>query len=132
MKILLISNSKKLFGITNKIVSSEHELIWKSYSDLENDNKICTDIVILHFTEMMIREGSLISLIKIKIKFGRLVPILAVIEGGTAQQVFSVLRSGAYDYVDIVNNESGIYRKKIHEITMWKCYLKKYDNSQNE
>lgn len=132
MKILLISNSKKLFNITNKIIGSEHELIWKSYSDLENDNKIYSDIVILHFTAMMIREGSLISLIKIKLKFGRLVPILAVIEGGTAQQVLSVLRSGAYDYVDILNTESGTYRKKICEITMWKWYLIKYDNFQSE
>lgn len=130
LKLLLISNNKKLFDLTYEIIGSEHELIWENYTVLDTDKNLSSDIVILHFTEMMMREGRLIPLIKIKIKLGQLVPILAVVEGGTPQQIFSVLRSGAYDYVDILNRACGVYRQKIDDIAMWKWYLKKYGNAK--
>ena len=67
-----------------------------------------------------------ISLVKMKIKLGALVPILAVVEGGTPQQLFSLLKVGAYDYVDILSKEQDIYKEKISNIIMWKWYLEKY------
>ena len=117
--------------MTNTIIGLEHELIWESYVDFANDRNSLSDIVILHLTEMMMRKGLLILLIRIKIKFGRLVPILVVGEGGTPQQVYSVLKSGADDYFDILNGANESYRKKIDDIIMWKWYLKKYNNIES-
>ena len=94
MKILLISDNKKLFNLTRNSIDSEHELIWENYASITSNKYLCSDVVILHFTQIMLEKGILISLVKMKIKLGALVPILAVVEGGTPQQLFSILKVG--------------------------------------
>mgnify|MGYP005784151675 FL=1 len=126
MKILLISDNKELFNLTRKSINSEHELIWENYASITSNKYLYSDVVILHFTQIMLEKGILNSLVKMKTKLGALVPILAVVEGGTPQQLFSVLKVGAYDYVDILCKEQDIYREKISNIIMWKWYLEKY------
>lgn len=126
LKILLISDNKKLFNLTRNSIDSEHELIWENYASITSNKYLCSDVVILHFTQIMLEKGILISLVKMKIKLGALVPILAVVEGGTPQQLFSILKVGAYDYVDILSKEQDIYKEKISNIIMWKWYLEKY------
>lgn len=130
LKILLITNNNSLLNMTNSIINTEHELIWETYAFLENNKKLNVDIVIIHYTKIMMQDGMLLPLVKVRTKFGKMVPILAAVEGGTPQQLFSVLRSGAYDYVDILSKPIGIYRKKICDITMWKWYLEKYCNEK--
>ena len=126
MRILLISDKKELFDLTKKSIDSEHELIWENYVSVAGDKFLYADIVILHFTKFMLQEGILIPFVKIKVKFGDFVPILAIVEGGTPKQLFSVLQLGAYDYVDILNQSSDVFKKKIRDILMWKWYLKRY------
>lgn len=128
LKILLISDNKKLFNLTRKSIDPEHELIWESYASITSNKCLCSDVVILHFTQIMLKKGNLIPLVKTKIKLGSLVPILAVVEGGTPQQLFSVLKTGAYDYMDILSKSPVIYKEKISDIIMWKWYLEKYGN----
>lgn len=54
----------------------------------------------------------------------RSIPILVLIENGTKQDIFSVLKAGAYDYLEKEDLQQ--YRKKIEEMILWGWYLKKY------
>lgn len=44
---------------------------------------------------------------------------------GTTQDIFSILRAGAYDYLGTMENLQE-YRKKIEDTMLWNWYLKKY------
>lgn len=73
--------------------------------------------------------GSLISktfIVKVKGELGQLVPILAVIEEGSAQDIFSVLEAGIFDYIEVTDNLQK-YAKKIEELFLWGWYLRKYE-----
>lgn len=52
-------------------------------------------------------------------------PILAVIENGSMQDIFSVLKIGVYDYIETIDDLEK-YQKKIQDIILWDWYLKKY------
>jgi len=52
-------------------------------------------------------------------------PILALIEKGTPQDIFLILEAGAYDYMEITDSKQN-YEKKIEELILWDWYLKKY------
>ena len=58
-------------------------------------------------------------------KLGHSIPILALIEDVTRQEIFSILKIGVYDYMEITNNPQN-YEKKINELFMWSWYLNKY------
>lgn len=53
------------------------------------------------------------------------IPILTIIDSGTTQDIFSILRAGAYDYLGTMENLQE-YRKKIEDTMLWNWYLKKY------
>ena len=57
---------------------------------------------------------------------GQLVPILAVIEEGSTQDIFSVLEAGTFDYIEVTDT-SQKYAKKIEELFLWGWYLRKYE-----
>lgn len=71
------------------------------------------------------RKDILQPIIKVKGRLGHLTPILAVIENGSMQDIFSVLKIGVYDYIETIDDLEK-YQKKIQDIILWDWYLKKY------
>lgn len=49
---------------------------------------------------------------------GNTIPILALIENGTKQDIFSALKAGVYDYLENVEDLQE-YQKKIEETLLW-------------
>lgn len=82
------------------------------------------DAVIMHLDSKMLETGVFELIIKVKRKYGNMIPILVLIENGTKQDIFSVLKAGAYDYLEKEDLQQ--YRKKIEEMILWGWYLKKY------
>ena len=54
---------------------------------------------------------------------GHLTPILAISEGGSIQDIFSILKAGAYDYIETIDNTRK-YKKKIENLILWNWYIK--------
>lgn len=122
MKILLFSDRKKVFEITNDITNDWSELIWYKNIDLEKKQYPLADIVIIDFDKNV--EEKFLPIIKVKSKVGDFVPVLAIING-TPQEIFSVLKIGAYDYITTTEDIEA-YRNKIEDIIRWNWYRKKY------
>lgn len=122
VKILLFSDRKKVFEITNNVTNGCSEVIWYKNTDLERKQYPLVDIVIMDFDKNV--EERFLPIIKVKSKVGDFVPILAIING-TPQEIFSVLRVGAYDYITTIENIE-VYRNKIEDIIRWNWYRKKY------
>lgn len=122
VKILLFSDRKKVFEITNNITNGWSELIWYKNIDLERKQYPLADIVIIDFDRNV--EEKFLTIIKVKSKVGDFVPILAIING-TPQEIFSVLKAGAYDYI-ITAGDIEAYKNKIEDIIRWNWYRKKY------
>ena len=80
--------------------------------------------VIIQFDNKMLKTNALGTIIKIKGIVGANIPIL-VLMNGTPQEIFSVLKAGAYDYIINIDNTQK-YRKKIEDIILWNWYCEKY------
>lgn len=124
-KILLFSNSKKVFEVTSKVVVGQYSLMWCTFDLLEENQYPCSDMVIMHFDSKKVKENTFQMIIKVKGRLGNKIPILTLIEGGTAQDIFSILKAGACDYLETIENVQE-YRKKIKDVMLWGWYLKKY------
>lgn len=123
--VLLFSNRKSVFDVTDRIIKGRYKLIWCIYELLEKNQYPYADVVIMHFDEEMLKSGTFELIVKVKGKLGHTVPILALIESGTPQDIFSILEAGAFDYIETVGDQQK-YRKKIEDIISWNWYLKKY------
>lgn len=124
MKILLFSDDRKVFEVTNSITKEWAELIWYKYDKLERKQYPLSDIVIIHFDKTKILKGTFLPIIRVKSRMGSSIPILAIING-TAQEIFSVLKAGVYDYITTIENVQE-YKKKIEDVVRWDWYQKKY------
>ena len=119
VKILLFSDDEKLYNSTERIIGKKHQLKWCTYQQLENNRYPTADVVIFHFTKEIIeRERAFAAIIKIKGSLGHLTPILAISEGGSIQDIFSILKAGAYDYIETIDNTRK-YKKKIENLILW-------------
>ena len=58
----------------------------------------------MHFDHDMLQNGIFELIIKVKGRVGNSIPILAIIEGGTPQDIFSILQIGVYDYIETTDN----------------------------
>ena len=92
---------------------------------METNGYPFADVVIMHFDEEKIKKDIFQPIIKVKGRLGHSTPILAVIENGSMQDIFSVLKIGVYDYIETTDNLEK-YQKKIQDIILWEWYLKKY------
>lgn len=126
-KILLFSDDEKLFELTKQITEEKYELIWNTYHRLEINKYLFADVVIMHFDRERTKKSAFESIVRVKGKLGHSVPMLAVIEGGSTQDIFSVLKTGMYDYIDAVD-DLGKYQKKIEDVILWNWYLKKCES----
>lgn len=124
-KILLISDNTEVFQLTKDITQGRYELIWCKYDFWGKEEYSGVDIVIMHFDADMTKQGTFEAIIKVKGKLGHSMPILALVEKGTPQDIFLILEAGAYDYLEVTDDMQK-YCKKIEELTMWNWYLKKY------
>lgn len=129
-QVLLFSNSRKVFEVTNAITLGEYKLAWCTYDLLKENQYPCSDIIIMHFDRKMTREGSTDSIIKVKCRLGHTIPILALIEEGSPQDIFSILNVGAYDYLEKTDDMQK-YKKKIDELALWNWYLNHSDQKNS-
>ena len=104
--------------MTNCVIDGRYKLTWCTYKSLEK--KTCPypypDIVIMHFDKEMVKKGTFKTIVQVKGRLGQRIPILALMEEGTPQNIFSTLIAGAYDYLEIVKN-SKEYKMKIASYT---------------
>ena len=124
-KILLFSDDKQIFEITKQEIErigKENELAWRSFDQLAKNMYSYADVVIMHFAQKKIERGAFDAIVKVKGKLGHSIPILAIVEVGTRQDIFSILKIGAYDYIERVNGFQN-YQKKIEELLLWNWYL---------
>lgn len=59
----------------------------------------------------MVEKGTFEFIIRVKGMLGNTIPILALIENGTKQDIFSILKAGVYDYLENVEDLQE-YQKK--------------------
>lgn len=86
-------------------------------------------ILALKKEEIIERERAFAAIIKIKGSLGHLTPILAISEGGSIQDIFSILKAGAYDYIETIDNTRK-YKKKIENLILWNWYIKKHTSAK--
>lgn len=87
------------------------------------------NLTVMENTEIIERERAFAAIIKIKGSLGHLTPILAISEGGSIQDIFSILKAGAYDYIETIDNTRK-YKKKIENLILWNWYIKKHTSAK--
>lgn len=126
-RLLLFSDDEKQFSIISQILKGKCKLTWCTYRSLERDEYPPADVVVMHFDKEKTKAGTFDSIIRVKGKLGPSTPILAVIEGGSIQAIFSALRIGVYDYIETTDNIQK-YKKKLEDIFLWSWYIKQYES----
>lgn len=121
LNILLISKSYEFYCYTKRIVCNQADLCWCEFEQLDSMAGKEMDVVIIDFNQNMVHDHSFHIIIKIKGKFQERIPILAVMEGETIQDIFEVLALGALDYMDKGNIELE-YKNKISSMIYWRFY----------
>lgn len=112
-----------------KLPSTKYKLRWCTYDWLNDDKHFNPDVIIMYFNKKMVEKGTFEFIIRVKGMLGNTIPILALIENGTKQDIFSILKAGVYDYLENVEDLQE-YQKKIEEILLWVWYLKKYGSQK--
>ena len=130
VRILLVSDYKLIFEKMEDLIKGKYKLIWCTYELLEEKQYPCADVVIMHFDADNLEKG-LEWIVQIKGRLGHYIPILVLIEGGTPQDIFSMLETGAYDYLETLE-EPETYVKKIEDMVSWNWYLKKYRSDKKQ
>ena len=88
-RLLLFSDDEKQFLITDQILKEKCKLTWCTYHSLEKNEYPSADVVVMHFNREKTKSGAFDSIIRVKGKLGHSTPILAIIEGGSTQVIFS-------------------------------------------
>lgn len=123
---MLFCDDEKLFDITKRITEGKYKLVRRTYHNLTTNRYPFADVVIMYFDRAKMKKSTFEFIVKVKGELGQLVPILAVIEEGSAQDIFSVLEAGIFDYIEVTDNLQK-YAKKIEELFLWGWYLRKYE-----
>lgn len=126
-RLLLFSDDEKQFSITNQILKEKCKLTWCTYHSLERDEYPPADVVVMHFDKEKTKTGIFDSIIRVKGKLGHSTPILAIIEGGSRQVIFSLLEIGVFDYIETTDDIQN-YQKKLEDILLWSWYIKQYES----
>lgn len=103
-KILLFSDHREIFKTTSKITKGKYKLRWCTYDWLNDDKHFNPDVIIMYFNKKMVEKGTFEFIIRVKGMLGNTIPILALIENGTKQDIFSILKAGVYDYLENVED----------------------------
>lgn len=119
--ILLISDDKNIFDTVQTLLKDKWEVKQYKFSELGKDALQGDFIVIIDFDKERIDKEQLGAIIQIKGSFGNLIPVLAILPGKNPQDIFEVLKLGAFDYI----TRRELNRKleiKVKEIIRWKWY----------
>lgn len=123
MNILLVSSSYDFYGYTKRILCGQADLYWCDFEQLDRETGKKIDVIIIDFDQKMVQDKSFRVIIEIKGKLNDSIPILALMEGETVQDIFEVLALGALDYLD-KSNVQFEYEKKIASMIRWRWYYK--------
>lgn len=119
--ILLISDDKNIFDTVQTLLKDKWEAKQYKFSELGKDALQGDFIVIIDFDKERIDKEQLGAIIQIKGSFGNLIPVLAILPEKNPQDIFEVLKLGAFDYI----TRRELNRKleiKVKEIIRWKWY----------
>lgn len=119
--ILLISDDKNIFDTVQTHLKDKWEVKQYKFSELGKDALQGDFIVIIDFDKERIDKEQLGAIIQIKGSFGNLIPVLAILPEKNPQDIFEVLKLGAFDYI----TRRELNRKleiKVKEIIRWKWY----------
>lgn len=119
--ILLISDDKNIFDTVQTLLKDKWEVKQCKFSELGKDALQGDFIVIIDFDKERIDKEQLGAIIQIKGSFGNLIPVLAILPEKNPQDIFEVLKLGAFDYI----TRRELNRKleiKVKEIIRWKWY----------
>lgn len=112
MRFLLVSDNEDIYSFSKDGINKKgHDLLWCSFLELKNFDNVMVDIVVIDFDFEKVRQEEFKSIIQVKGKFGTSIPILAIMEGATTQDIFEVLKLGTFDYLDKKELEA-MYEKK--------------------
>ena len=123
--ILLISDDKNIFDTVQTLLKDKWEVKQYKFSELGKDALQGDFIVIIDFDKERIDKEQLGAIIQIKGSFGNLIPVLAILPEKNPQDIFEVLKLGAFDYI----TRRELNRKleiKVKEIIRWKWYENRY------
>lgn len=81
----------------------------------------------MHFDKEKTKTGTFDSIIRVKGELGHSIPILAIIEGGSIQAIFSLLEMGVFDYIEATDDIEE-YQKKLEDILLWSWYMRQYES----
>lgn len=126
MKILIISDNNKLYLKTQQTIPSTDQIIACTFSEISKKVNMIneSDIIIMDFSQRMVEREKYHFLIDVKGKLQRQVPILAVLDGATIQDIFEVLQLGALDYIE-KRSLGEDYMTKVSYLKKWKWFLDK-------
>ena len=119
--ILLISDDKNIFDTVQTLLKDKWEIKQYKFSELGKDALQGDFIVIIDFDKERIDKEQLGAIIQIKGSFGNLISVLAILPEKNPQDIFEVLKLGAFDYI----TRRELNRKleiKVKEIIRWKWY----------
>ena len=120
-RLLLISDDKNIFDTVQTLLKDKWEVKQYKFSELGKDALQGDFIVIIDFDKERIDKEQLGAIIQIKGSFGNLIPVLAILPEKNPQDIFEVLKLGAFDYI----TRRELNRKleiKVKEIIRWKWY----------
>ncbi len=122
MNILIVSNTPKVYKDTKMIFPMETEIFYCKFLDITNEIINSANIIVVCFDKKMVAQANYKILIEIKGKMLKNIPILAILEEPSIQDIFTVLKLGAFDYLE-VDNFKERYREKLEEMGQWNWYF---------
>lgn len=120
--ILLISDDINIFDTVHTLLKDKWKIRQYKFSELRKKGVMREDcIIIIDFDKEQIEKEEFIPIIQVKGRLGHSIPVLIILPEKNPQDIFEVLKLGAYDYI----TRKELNRKleiKVKEIIRWKWY----------
>lgn len=119
MKVLLVSEDRKVQNQTIKVLSNQGCLEVVSFNELNDKTCWDYDVIIIDFDKLKVSNKDFDAILKLKCEGS--IPILALLEDSSVLDQFEVLALGAVDYLELpVSND--IYMRKLQNLYKWKWF----------
>lgn len=121
--VLIISDLDAITEQTIRVINGE-ELIkryfFSNICEVKAEKEKSVSLVIVVFDKSKVRNREYQEIVSLT--YNKSIPVLALIEGGTPQDILEILSLGAWDYlVYPVTDEC--YADKLESMKRWKWYL---------